>query len=323
MKALVLIISGLLTFVLSCTSMENQNTKQPIEDKIKEVFGRVEKIEDGPDGYTAMIKTSKGELHFAIISIPNLGEEAYKNLEIGKKVALKGEYWKLGEENRLTVRKILSTNNDHFEVSGKMKSVNQGTDGYTAELIADDGEIYFATVSIPNLGNNHEKYKEFKFGETLTVVGELWALGSEKQVTVRDILPSKKEISAIANFDECYIAGGDIMERYPRMCSIGNQVFEETLGPKKKGDSIKRIFKVDAERPTCQGAHPFDQECLIVNGQYFYSNIEGFQHEKGNEYVIAVSQTMICDPDVLNDCPQDVGIYDYKLLEIISRRRVD
>ena len=56
---------------------------------------------------------------------------------------------------------------------------------------------------------------------------------------------------------------------------------------------------------------------------YLYSNIEGFQHEKGNEYVIAVSQTMICDPDVLNDCPQDVGIYDYKLLEIISRKRVD
>ena len=70
-----------------------------------------------------------------------------------------------------------------------MLRLQHGTDGYTAEVIADDGEVYFATVSIPNLGENHEQFRTYKKGDRLQATGELWLLGSELRLTVRDLLP--------------------------------------------------------------------------------------------------------------------------------------
>ena len=48
-------------------------------------------------------------------------------------------------------------------------------------------EIYFVTISIPNLGSNHEAYQDYETNKEITVVGELWQLGNELHVTVRDI----------------------------------------------------------------------------------------------------------------------------------------
>jgi hypothetical protein len=65
--------------------------------------------------------------------------------------------------------------------------VEFGKDGYTAKIKADDGGIYFATISIPNPGENSDKYKVFKEGETVSVKGEFWKPGNENRITVRDI----------------------------------------------------------------------------------------------------------------------------------------
>ncbi|WP_281980358.1 hypothetical protein [Tenacibaculum mesophilum] len=72
------------------------------------VEGIVENIENGGDGYVASIKTTEGNRFKAIISVPNLGKNReYKRFSVGDKVKVKGEYWRLGNENRITVREIL------------------------------------------------------------------------------------------------------------------------------------------------------------------------------------------------------------------------
>ncbi|MFV8341879.1 OB-fold nucleic acid binding domain-containing protein [Flavobacterium sp. XS2P39] len=72
------------------------------------ITGIVETIEKGKDGYTAKIKTAEGTTYFATISIPNLGSaEKYRQFKIGENVSLSGEVWKMGDDNRITVRKII------------------------------------------------------------------------------------------------------------------------------------------------------------------------------------------------------------------------
>jgi len=175
-----------LIICFSCNSPKKIKGTDKQENKI--VLGVVENIENGRDGYTAKIKTNNDDIYFALVSIPNIGSiDGYKDFNIKDKVAVKGEHWKLAEDNHITVRKIISTNNDHFEISGNVASIDHGVDGYTVNISGADGETYFATISIPNLGANHAKFKEYQIGETLSIVGELWLLGDELRVTVRDI----------------------------------------------------------------------------------------------------------------------------------------
>ncbi len=190
---MLIILIGLLVTNTGCSLLKNQNTKNTMDVKNHLVLGEVRGIENGRDGYTAEIKTSNEELYFATISIPNIGSvEGYQRLEKGKKVALRGDYWKLGDKNRLTVREILSADNDNFELSGKAKSFNHGGDGYTVKVITNETKEYYITISFSNLGKNHSKYKEYKLGETAHVVGELWKMGDELHVTARDILLTSK-----------------------------------------------------------------------------------------------------------------------------------
>lgn len=172
----------------ACTAVKSAEAEAPISKKNIYVSGTVERIEAGKDGYTADIRTPNDQLFVAIVSIPNLGSmEQFRELEVDKQVTLKGESRQLADESRLIARNIISTDNQHFEVSGEVHSLKYGVDGYTAKIIRSDKEIFYATISIPNLGEQHSKYREFKPGEPITVVGELWLLGHELQITVRDI----------------------------------------------------------------------------------------------------------------------------------------
>lgn len=182
---LLIILSGL----YSCNFQEKEK-----KEIIEEVFGTVQAIENGKDGYTAQIKNSKDEIYFATISIPNLGENGgYERFEIGNKVAIKGKVWKLGKENKIIVRNILSGDTEKFEVFGTVQSIKNGKDGYTAQIKDPKDEIYFAIISIPNLGEkNAHKFKKFSKGDKLTIVGELWNMEDKKQVTVRDIIKEKE-----------------------------------------------------------------------------------------------------------------------------------
>lgn len=79
---------------------------------------------------------------------------------------------------------------DKNTVSGKVESVEFGKDGYTAKINTDKKEVYFATISIVNVGGP-ENYKVLKQGDEVTVKGEFWKTDIEKHIKVKEIVSVK------------------------------------------------------------------------------------------------------------------------------------
>ena len=82
-----------------------------------------------------------------------------------------------------------------------------------------------------------------------------------------------------------------------------SETLEVTVGPARK---------------ECYG--PFRRMCLVVDGQFFYDEIDGFTHEPGYEYRLRIERydAFPGQPEP----PQDAGRYGYKLIEEISRSRI-
>ena len=160
--------------------------------KTATVSGKVSAIQKGKDGYTATIENTKGRTYFGTISIPNMNNnpQLFKQAEIGDTITVKGEVWKMGKEKQITVREILELKKKNIaeaKITGIVQSVEKGKDGYTAKIKTTEGVIYFAVISIPNLGSP-EKYRAFKTGEKVTLFGEIWKMGDDNRITVRKIL---------------------------------------------------------------------------------------------------------------------------------------
>jgi len=78
----------------------------------------------------------------------------------------------------------------------------------------------------------------------------------------------------------------------------------------------EETFTIGAERVDCVGVAP--QKCLIVNGEYFYDDIKGFEYEEGYEYILTVNKEKAFDGEV----PADASIYKYTLVEVVSKEKV-
>ena len=61
------------------------------------------------------------------------------------------------------------TFNDPTPVSGKVESIESGKDGYTAKITTDTKEVYFATISIVNVGGP-QNYKQLKIGDVVSII---------------------------------------------------------------------------------------------------------------------------------------------------------
>jgi hypothetical protein len=79
---------------------------------------------------------------------------------------------------------------DKNAISGKVISIENGKDGYTAKINTDKNELYFATISIVNLGGP-EKFKRFKEGDEVSLKGEIWKTDTEKHIKVKEIVSVK------------------------------------------------------------------------------------------------------------------------------------
>jgi len=79
---------------------------------------------------------------------------------------------------------------DKNTISGKVESVEFGKDGYTAKINTDKNEVYFATISIVNVGGP-ENYKVLKQGDEVTIKGEFWKTDTEKHIKVKEIVSVK------------------------------------------------------------------------------------------------------------------------------------
>lgn len=79
---------------------------------------------------------------------------------------------------------------DKNTISGKVESVEFGKDGYTAKINTDKNEVYFATISIVNVGGP-ENYKVLKQGDEVALKGEFWKTDTEKHIKVKEIVSVK------------------------------------------------------------------------------------------------------------------------------------
>lgn len=71
-------------------------------------------------------------------------------------------------------------------VTGIVKNIFYGKDGYVASIFAKDNQQYFATISRANL-KNPQQYRSFNVNDTVTVKGDYWEIDDENQITVREI----------------------------------------------------------------------------------------------------------------------------------------
>ncbi|HEX8270827.1 MAG TPA: hypothetical protein VF581_13120 [Flavobacterium sp.] len=71
------------------------------------VEGTVASIQNGKDGYTAKVESSNNEIFFVTISHANLKEPGqYKSYNVGDKIKVTGDFWKMENDNQITVRQI-------------------------------------------------------------------------------------------------------------------------------------------------------------------------------------------------------------------------
>jgi len=91
----------------------HQDTVDKVADpamKTEAAGGTVVEINRGKDGYTAKLKVddSKEEFVFVTISHSNLKDHTqYRDVKIGDKIHVIGDYWKNGEgESQITVREL-------------------------------------------------------------------------------------------------------------------------------------------------------------------------------------------------------------------------
>ena len=79
--------------------------------------------------------------------------------------------------------------------------------------------------------------------------------------------------------------------------------------PQKENVSI---VTVGSERVSCTGVAPM--ECMVVDGELFYDNIEGFEYEEGYVYSLEVEQIFKDEP-----VPADSASWYYELIDVISK----
>ena len=72
------------------------------------------------------------------------------------------------------------------KVKGKVVAITNGKDGYTAQVKDDNGNIYFATISIPNL-DDPKQYKAVKVGDVIDIEGDSWKMNDELHIKVNEL----------------------------------------------------------------------------------------------------------------------------------------
>jgi len=79
-------------------------------------------------------------------------------------------------------------NENQISVTGTVTGIENGKDGYMASLQTKEGQIYVATISIVNLGENRAQYKTHQVGDQITVKGTSWKDAEGKTyITVREL----------------------------------------------------------------------------------------------------------------------------------------
>lgn len=112
-------------------------------------------------------------------------------------------------------------------------------------------------------------------------------------------------------------ADTDLAER-PQADARANEPGEpDPVRVERSGSGQVLQVSVGPARAECYG--PFRRMCLIVDGQFFYEEIDGFTHEPGYDYRLRIERYDAFPGQ--KEPPQDAGRFGYRLVEVISKTR--
>ena len=87
------------------------------------------------------------------------------------------------------------------------------------------------------------------------------------------------------------------------------------VSPSTEGTRETLEVAVGPARQECYG--PFRRMCLVVDGEYFYDEIDGFTHELGYQYRLRIERYDAWPGR--EEPPQDASRYGYRLLEVLEK----
>ncbi|UTZ24070.1 DUF4377 domain-containing protein [Vibrio campbellii] len=81
-------------------------------------------------------------------------------------------------------------------------------------------------------------------------------------------------------------------------------------------DSVNIMtINIAPELVDCVGVAPM--KCTVVDGNYFYDQIDGFEFEPGYEYTLQIKRIQRFTPE---NAPADASLYRYELIEVLEKR---
>jgi len=86
--------------------------------------------------------------------------------------------------------------------------------------------------------------------------------------------------------------------------------------PKSVSNVVSKTVVIGPQTVTCQGI--IEQQCMIVDGKYFYDTIQGFTHKPGVQSTLEIERRQACGADGLPECTQDAGLYTYVLKRVVA-----
>lgn len=156
-------------FILSCGTPTNtsqvKGSMEPIENIT--ISGKVQSIENGKDGYMAMVQTKTNGDYNSIVSIVNLGgPDNYQRFNIGDNVTLEGAPFTNGGVKQLKVKKIISVEPTRTQLTIDNNAFRGITVGdkiadhidYIQEEKLKTGEGTFEVYQIKDFNNNPAGY---------------------------------------------------------------------------------------------------------------------------------------------------------------------
>lgn len=78
------------------------------------------------------------------------------------------------------------TDGEVITIEGRVTEIINGKDGYTAKIYSPSGEVFSATISIPNM-KDPKGYKTVEVGDDITVTGEVVNLESDVLIKVTEL----------------------------------------------------------------------------------------------------------------------------------------
>jgi membrane-bound inhibitor of C-type lysozyme len=142
--------------------------------------------------------------------------------------------------------------------------------------------------------------------------------GSAEKMTLTDLMTNKTytlEQVRAASGAKYQDAEGHIFwgKGDSAMISLdGEDNYQDCMTEALAKNTSEMTVTVSPQKRDCMGVGPM--ECLVVDGNNWYSDIEGFDFEAGYEYELKIKKTARPEP-----IPADASAFTYELIEVLAK----